>query len=628
MPIRDVTTATSASTSFSCPAPDHEPGDRLVACQLSDADDPSSLTVPSGGGWTPLTPIDDSAPVIDPDGNTFTYQLHTRAWTKLASTEPARYRFGQAADADSVIIIVSVSGASTAAPRVATASDNSGAEQITTPSVVSPSGGGTELRFAGGTDAFGSTPSWTVGTGITRYTSDLQSGVWVSAVLGSREVTSGGPTGTSVFDSHWPMTFVQAVTILVPAAGAGGGGGQAPTPPTYPTFTPALGTALYRYTAHDLLTGVYKFDLYPRDVTYDRRIGEPGQFSATLDIPNSKVAEQVAAIVPRQPSDLSTGPGPTVIHVWRGGELWGVYWLTSATVARSRQQRPTATLRGSTLDAYLSYLEIQEDVDYVDLDQLDILRDLVGRAQAMPHANIGLLLPAGASGQFRTISYKDADRKTFGQAISDLAKIQDGFEYVVNPAIINGELQRQLLWGYPQLGDPAAEHVFADSPHGGDILDWSEEIRLGATRVRVRGDTPPADDGTDISVERVPLMSTPHDSAAHFDAGWPLICTTIDRQGVTDINPLEQYAAYWLAKSAGTVWVRSVTVALGKYPTLKPENLGDRARFLLIDEWHPRAAGAASFDVSQRVIGMQIKPVGRGTAKDEATLILEGQVGT
>jgi len=104
----------------------------------------------------------------------------------------------------------------------------------------------------------------------------------------------------------------QSWTLVIPP------GDYVPPPPPQPAFA-VKGRALYRYTTHDMLTGEYIDDIYPVSPVYGKRLNEPGTFSGSLPIPNSRVAAAVRRVIPRLKSDLTTGPGRVQIRVWRDG---------------------------------------------------------------------------------------------------------------------------------------------------------------------------------------------------------------------------------------------------------------------------------------------------------------------
>lgn len=394
-----------------------------------------------------------------------------------------------------------------------------------------------------------------------------------------------------------------------------------PTPPTIPDWAPGRGNALYRYTVHDLLGGVYRGEIYPINVSFDRRIGEPGTFSCTLPIPNRRTADQIAEIIPRDPADLTTGPGRITVRIWRAGDWWGEYWITGAIIQRSRRGGITIQLRGSTLEAFLDHVPIEEDVTF-EGDEIDNARDLLDGLRWVSRADLGLTLSDGTSGVSRTLEAKAEDATTYGDVLKRYAQSYPGFEWVITPRITVDGLERRWEWGAPTL-PYAGDHVFVDSPTGGDILDWSEEIDAlrGATRIRVRGGTPEVEDASEGSK---PVMSDWVSATAHLAAGWPRYGGVMDHPGESiSGSELDNYAQRWISTLPGAVRVYSCTVALGARPTISPASLGGWVRRIMINSWYPRRDGGAGFDAAQRLIGIAVTPVSRQSGKEEAQLILE-----
>jgi len=435
-------------------------------------------------------------------------------------------------------------------------------------------------------------------------------------VLSRTLVTSSA--GSVTIRSNRDLLAAHGITILVPSTAADE---RPPDPPSFPDWTPGRGTSLYRYTVHDLPTGEYRGDIYPQGVTFDRRVLEPGQFSATLPIPNRRVADQVAEIIPRYPEDLESGPGRITVRVWRAGELWGEYWITGAIISQSRRGGITIQLRGSTLEAYLHHVPVEQDLEYSG-DEISCARSLLSHMMGLSGANIGLTLLGGESGQTRDLVVKAADNTTYGDALRAFAQSYPGFEYTIDPVVTHTGFQRQWRWGSPVLPF-TRDHVFVQSPHGGDILDWSEEIDAlrGATRVQVRGGTPEVEDAEQGSS---PVLSDWVSATSHLAAGWPRYGRVVDHPGEsTRRSTLNGYAQRWISALPGAVRVYSVTVALGARPTISPSSLGDWARRVMVNEWYPRLGGGAGWDSAQRLIGIGITPVARGSGREEAQLILE-----
>jgi hypothetical protein len=576
------------------------PGDVLLAFQAADSGGHSALGL--DGGWELL----DSHLGSAWSGSQSGVWAGAKLWRRVCRTgEPASYTAYQGGVAAGIVIIAAVAAGE--AGSIVSASDYGTSAPNLTPQAAS----GLELRLAAGVPELpGGGVSWSVPPGFTKQ-ADAQSGLWTTAVAATRTFASNAPVGAASMSPSSGLPAV-AFTVLVASTQA-----QTPDPPVVQPGAPGRGTSLYRYSFYNLLTRQYLGDLNLAGVAFDKRILQPGSFTATVPIPNRRVRAKVADVLPVDDSVLDRGPGVITVQVYRDGQPWGEYWITAATVARSRRGTPAISLRGSTLDAYLSRVEIQDDLSYVGEDQIDIARHLLNSMMLQPHANIGLVVAPGTSGVVRDRTYLDADGATYGQRLLELAQVEDGFESMVNLELAGGGLVRRYAWGYPLLGvqDPP-QHRFADGRNGGSILEWSEEIDAlrGATRWRARGSTA----STDASTSSVPIVSAVHEATAHLAAGWPRLDRTLSYSTVTEQSTLEDYAAFWAARAGGALRVDQVTVALGRDPTLTPNHLGDAAAFYFNNAWH------AGVWRTRRVIGIGITPTSRGSGKEEARLVLEG----
>src|SRR5690606_1791419 len=248
---------------------------------------------------------------------------------------------------------------------------------------------------------------------------------------------------------------------------------------------------------------------------------------------------------PSDPAELATGPGVVTSVILRDGEPRGEYWITMASVSRSGREAPALQLSGSTVGAYMTQCEIneelsvegdeqltiapgligymtqfefQEELSFEGEDQLVFARALIEDMQGRDRANLRLILQPGSSGVSRDVVYA-ANEGTYGQRLAELAQADNGFEWVVNIVAGTSQIERHWVWGAPRLGDGTVKHVFSDSPYGGDILDWSEEIDAlrGGTYWRARGDAI----SEDASESAEPIVSDPVLAEAHLAAGWP-----------------------------------------------------------------------------------------------------------
>ncbi|MFC4006654.1 hypothetical protein ACFOY2_05440 [Nonomuraea purpurea] len=533
-------------------------------------------------------------------------------WRVAAAVEPNTYQITMASTSDGIAAIVAISGAVPTRPTVVASPLEVATSTVFSPAATPSTASGVELRWVGAIPPADVHISWTPPSTYTELV-DLQSDDFVTGSLVWRGYASTAYINTQPHMASSRIDYGAGLTVLVASAEV-----EPPEPPVVQPYAPGKGSSTYRYVVTNLLTREYLGDLDLVGVSFDKRLLQPGAFSATLPIPSRRIGDQIAEIIPRDETQLDRGPGVITIQVIREGEPWGEYWITSATPSRSRRGTPAIALRGSTLDAYLSRVELQDDLFYAGQDQVDIARGLLNHLMARNHANISLVLQDGTSGVPRDRTYLESEGGTYGARLLELAQVDNGFEWSINLEVVDGALVRRWVWGYPTLGtlDPPP-HLFADGRSGGDILEWSEEIDAlrGATRWRARGSSA----STDASTSGTPLVSTVHEATAHLAAGWPRLDRTLSYSTVSETSTLEDYAAFWAARAGGALRVDQVTVTFGRDPSLTPNRLGDAARLYFDNEWH------RSTWRTRRVIGIAITPTSRSDGKEQAKLILEGQ---
>ncbi|MEV8638083.1 hypothetical protein AB0395_41170 [Streptosporangium sp. NPDC051023] len=374
----------------------------------------------------------------------------------------------------------------------------------------------------------------------------------------------------------------------------------------------------YRYVFCDLLTDAYICDLTLDNVTYDRRIIEPGTFRASVEIANADIANQVARIVPRHPDILTTGPGRTVVHVYRGSQIWGTYLIWQAVVSQRGRDNVTVELQGAGLESYLAHVDIRADIgEITGVDQVQIARQLITHMQTDAYANIGLQLQSGASGVPRDLIVLAADGRSYGDRLVELARSENGFEWTIHTSVDpgTGVRTRHWVWGYPQLGSITSNHVFAQP---GNVTSWQESIDAlkAATKWQVRGDSV----NSDITNVSSPLLSDIVPAQDYLDAGWPRTDGTHDYNKIGIKSVLDNYAAWWAANRAGAMRIHQASVRLPANTAFSPVNLGDYVRLVLTNDWWPIINGSPSFSKSWRVIGIAVTPPDRNKPQEECVL--------
>ena len=608
--LRSSSSTTSTSLSFSCAKPSGTAaGNILVAFQTSIDFLNAGMTTPTGGAaWQLLGTAAGSS------------WAGTKIWWKIAGpSEPSSYGFTQTENfftgtADSIVGIACVSDHGGNTPLIA--SLNNGADTtVTTPSLSPATDSGVTLRWAAGSTGDG---LWAIPAGhvkaFDRYGADR-----ATASLAYKVRAFPGATGSAnfVWSSTVPLGFSQGVTVDV--------GGTVVPPPPPPDPVPPSPDIHYKFLFNDLLTDAFITSLDLDDVSYTRVVGQPGSFSATVDVVNDEIADDVAKVVPRwvddptEPDSLSTGPGRTVVHVYRNGVVWGTYVIWKASVAVDGRGKVKVTLTGASLESYLNAVEIRDDITYDATDQLDIARGLVTEMQALTSANIGLTLQAGTSGVPRDRAYLAGETATFGQRLKELADTDNGFEWLIHTADPGvGARTKEVRFGYPKLGSQT-DHVFSQP---GNVLSISQDIDAlrGATSYRARGESV----SSDASTTSTPLMSAEQNATAHLAAGWPRIDKTVDYSTVKEVDTLNAYAMRWAAERPGAVRVHQVSVRLDD-TEWTPANLGDYARIMLVNNWWPIRDGGASFNHRWRVIGVQVRATSRNS-QESATLVFEEEV--
>lgn len=377
----------------------------------------------------------------------------------------------------------------------------------------------------------------------------------------------------------------------------------------------------YRYLITDHVTDAYICDLPLVGVQYDRRIFQAGTFTGSMVIANPELAELAALAVPRHPSDLSTGPGRTRCHVLKDGVPQGTYWLHKATISASSGSDPVLTLQGSSLDAWLQRVEIADDLEWLGVDQVQIGRNLIASAQGLTHADIGLATMAGDSGVVRDRTYLAAEKVSYGQRLIELAQLDAGFEWTINTVLDGTTRVPTWVWGYPKLGNSETEHLFSDSPGGGTILSWSEEITAlrGGTYFRARGDSI----NDDITDKSEPLVSDTYTAVDHLAAGWPRQDVTVDYPSVIELPTLNDYAAYWAATVPGAARIYQASIRVDETTTLTTNHIGDYATLKIVNAWWPREDRVASFSKTWRVIGISVRPADATNPQETMDLIFE-----
>lgn len=367
----------------------------------------------------------------------------------------------------------------------------------------------------------------------------------------------------------------------------------------------------YTYRFANLLSDSDIAELELSNVKFDRRIIQPGSFTATIPVTNLDTASQVKKIVPAR----------TVVHVYRDADIWGTYIIWQVRVGSSNRGPVTVTLSGATLESWLYKRIVDIDLTFDNVDQYDIARTLLDNAQTgwTPYeasANLGIIASTNDSGVLRDRTYLLSDAASVGQRLTELANVDNGFEYMIQTYsdLSLGYRVRKLVLA-ETLGEGYGDVVFS---YPGSILayDITYDAADAATAFWARGDT--IDD--DITDASQPLITpAPALSAEYLENAFPHLDKVVDYSSVSLLTTLEDYALWWMENRAGVWAVPVVTINTVDVPTIiTPNTLGSSAQFTIEDEFF----GRGDFSYEGRVVGIEVTPPERDQS-EEIRLVIE-----
>lgn len=369
----------------------------------------------------------------------------------------------------------------------------------------------------------------------------------------------------------------------------------------------------YTYKFADLLTDFDIAEIELSDVKFDRRIIQSGAFSASIEVPNLEVAEQVKKIIPAR----------TIVHVYRDTEIWGSYIIWTMTISSSSRGPVKVDLQGATLESWFDHRIVDVDLTYTATDQFDIARGLVEQAQTgwTPYelnAILGIASDTNTSGVLRDRSYYVTDAATVGQRLRELAAVDNGFEYIIQTYVDGDGSRVREFKVATALGSTGNHYIFT---YPGNILSYqlTYDATESATAWWTRGDT--IDD--DATATSTPLMTAaPVLSETWLDNNFPHLDRVVDYSSVTVLDTLEDYAAWWRDNHSGYIAVPVITIETSSANSIiTPTSLGSYADFTIVDEFFE----LGDFSSTNRIIGIEVTPPRRGS-KESIRFVIETEI--
>jgi hypothetical protein len=260
--------------------------------------------------------------------------------------------------------------------------------------------------------------------------------------------------------------------------------------------------------------------------------------------------------------------------------LWG---------AQINVQAHTVQLSAAGVQTVLERRTNRADLTYTQQDQATIVRDLVGRAQTGPSRDLHIDTSGVApTGVLRDRTYIGTERKRFGQLISDLSAVINGFDYRWDAFWTGG--------GAPPTHELALVYP---APRTAPALTVVARGNVTLAQVTITG--------TNITSDVDGIGAQDLRTLDHADVpGYPALDSAVNHTSVVIASTLDEAAQRLLqANGAPRVTMRlTILVEQGRHLDLLP---GQAVRLLEVD---------TSFDRLMVVTDVSIQNAGAGTTAD------------
>jgi hypothetical protein len=202
--------------------------------------------------------------------------------------------------------------------------------------------------------------------------------------------------------------------------------------------------ASYRYLLVDVADPTTRLAEVPfESATYSHVLNAPGAFQGTLGL------QQPAKLASVLQTQLQLGQ----VSLWveRDGVIvWGgILWTSDADIDGG-----TITYAGEGWHSYFRRRTLRAKKVYTQQDQVAIAKDLLNYAQSFTGGSIGVwTADAALTGVLRDRTWEAFERKNIGQAIDELAAVENGFDFRYESQYDQvGNLGIRFLTQYPPTG--------------------------------------------------------------------------------------------------------------------------------------------------------------------------------
>ena len=368
--------------------------------------------------------------------------------------------------------------------------------------------------------------------------------------------------------------------------------------------------ATYRYLFADLLTNTIIGELPLTGVSFTQQLNQAGTFQGHVLLSALSANEFNVS--------NATIPAKCALYVDRDGTLvWGgVIWNRSYN---STSQQLSFSAR--EFESYLERRRITSTVSYNNQDQLSIAQSLVSLAQSVPYGNIGIQIGSETSGVTLSRTYYSYELKTYYQALQDLSRATDGFDFNIQVAYNgSGQPTKTLVLGYPRIGIVYSTNLTTvptfEFPAGNVVeYEYPEDGSIAANTVYALG----AGSNEGKLIQSVQYTSK-------FADGWALLEEQANYSDVTDSTYLLSLATGQVTAVSYPPTTIKLTVPANQNPTFGSYSLGDDARLRITDQRFPAntttTPPTAGLDLVYRIVGLSVQPGENGPERVTLTLTI------
>jgi hypothetical protein len=355
----------------------------------------------------------------------------------------------------------------------------------------------------------------------------------------------------------------------------------------------------YRYLFADLLTNSILAELPLTGVSFTQQLNTAGTFTGHLLL--SGVNAEALNI------SVGTIPGRTALYVDRNGVLvWGgVVWNR-----QYNSDSQTMQFQAREFESYFERRKITTTQVYNNVDQLTIANTLINNAQAIPSGDIGVASTVATSGVLVSRTYYGYELKNVYQAIQDLSKQLNGFDFNIQVAYDGGgNPTKRLVLSYPKSGTTYSPTSLSaptfEFPSGNVIeYEYPEDASIAANTVY----------GLGAGSNEGKLIATATDSAKLAD-GWAVLEQEANYSDITDATMLQSLANGQITATAYPPTTLRVVAPPYENPTFGTYVIGDECRVIITDNRFP-----TTLDAIYRLVALSVTPGENGPERITLTL--------